>query len=156
MTWTHFQGCETVEDVRARFKDLAKRHHPDLGGDTETMQSINAEYQAVMERLNGRSRDTSADSSKWSWTVEEKLRDALQAIITLQGLKIEIIGIWIWVGGNTRQHKEALKRAGYKWSRSNSRWYFAPYSLSRKGKRRYRGSKSMDEKREAYGSRRVR
>ena len=32
------------------------------------------------------------------------------------GLEIEICGLWMWVGGETKKHKDALKDAGYKWA----------------------------------------
>ncbi len=37
----YFSNCNTVDEIKARFKELARKHHPDLGGDTETMKQIN-------------------------------------------------------------------------------------------------------------------
>lgn len=153
--WTHFQGCNDVESVRFRFKKLAKQHHPDLGGDVEVMKAVNAEYEQVMNRLNGRSSNPDADPSKWSWSVEEKLREALQNIILLKGISIEIIGVWIWVGGDTKIVKDQLKSAGFLWSKKNQLWYFAPQKMSSKRRKNYRGRYSMDDKRNRYGSRKV-
>jgi curved DNA-binding protein CbpA len=42
MKW--FNDCQTLEEVKAQYKKLAKQYHPDLGGDTSTMQQINTEY----------------------------------------------------------------------------------------------------------------
>ena len=39
----YFAGCRTPEEVRERYKELAKQHHPDAGGSTDTMQEINAQ-----------------------------------------------------------------------------------------------------------------
>ena len=35
--------CKTLDEVKAQYKKLAKQYHPDLGGDTATMQEINKE-----------------------------------------------------------------------------------------------------------------
>jgi len=40
----YFKECRTLDEVKAMYKQLAKQYHPDLGGDTETMQAINSEY----------------------------------------------------------------------------------------------------------------
>jgi DnaJ-class molecular chaperone len=42
MKW--FNECKTIEEVKAEYKKLAKQYHPDLGGDTATMQEINKAY----------------------------------------------------------------------------------------------------------------
>ena len=48
----------TMEVVKARYKQLAKRHHPDAnGGDKaaeETLKTINLAYAALRGKLNGR------------------------------------------------------------------------------------------------------
>ena len=46
-----FKECKTVEDAKALFKTLAFEHHPDKGGNTETMQLINSEYKQVCQML---------------------------------------------------------------------------------------------------------
>jgi curved DNA-binding protein CbpA len=40
----YFSHCKTIEEVKAPYKELAKKNHPDRGGDTEIMQRINTEY----------------------------------------------------------------------------------------------------------------
>ena len=40
----YFYNYKTLEEVKATYKQLAKQDHPDLGGDTATMQTINTEY----------------------------------------------------------------------------------------------------------------
>jgi hypothetical protein len=46
-------GIASAEAVRAARRDLAKRHHPDAGGDAEMMRSINqAAGQALQEIAN--------------------------------------------------------------------------------------------------------
>lgn len=45
-----FREPLTTEGIKAQFGALAKKHHPDLGGNTFTMQRLNAEYALAMDR----------------------------------------------------------------------------------------------------------
>ena len=79
------------------------------------------------------------------------LAAALSAIVELEGLDIEVCGTWVWVTGDTRTHKDALKGAGFKWARKKQAWYFRPQewrSFSR-------GGMSLDEIRVTHGSSKV-
>jgi curved DNA-binding protein CbpA len=40
---SYFVDMTTVAEARERYRSLAKTHHPDAGGDTNTLQAINAE-----------------------------------------------------------------------------------------------------------------
>lgn len=40
----YFEGCTTEEQRKVRFKELAKKHHPDLGGSEDVMKEINRQY----------------------------------------------------------------------------------------------------------------
>lgn len=44
----YFEGV-TKESARSRYMDLAKKYHPDRGGDGETMKLINAQYKELQE-----------------------------------------------------------------------------------------------------------
>ncbi len=47
-----FQGCDTLEKLEKRYKNLAKTFHPDTeAGDTETMKTINAEYDRLKKEF---------------------------------------------------------------------------------------------------------
>ena len=41
----------TVEEVKREYKELAKRYHPDLGGNDELMKELNNEYQRRLEEV---------------------------------------------------------------------------------------------------------
>jgi len=40
----YFSGCVNKESRKKRFKDLAKKHHPDKGGDADIFKEINRQY----------------------------------------------------------------------------------------------------------------
>jgi hypothetical protein len=135
MKW--FKECKTIDEVKAEYKRLAKQYHPDLGGDTATMQEINKAYAFA-----------SAKTIKGANLSSEAYRKAIEAIIYLDGILIELVGAWIWVTGNTRPNKEILKAAGFLFASKKVAWYFrtAEYKVSKGGK------KSLDEIRDKYGS----
>ena len=41
----------TKEDVRRQYRFLAKKHHPDIGGDAEKMEQLNAAYKLLMKYI---------------------------------------------------------------------------------------------------------
>lgn len=47
----YFANIVDLESLKREFKRLALANHPDRGGDTATMQEINAEYDAAFARL---------------------------------------------------------------------------------------------------------
>lgn len=40
----YFKNVESLEDLKNQFKALARKNHPDAGGDPEVMKAINSEY----------------------------------------------------------------------------------------------------------------
>ena len=48
---TYFNNIRTLEALKKAYRELAMLHHPDRGGDTATMQAINAEYDEMHARL---------------------------------------------------------------------------------------------------------
>ncbi len=165
MSTRYFDGCTTAEEVKNEYRRLCKLWHPDLGPKeqaaerTKIMQEINAEYARASAmfrqdemrekaRQHGRPEPTQKDYTDAA-AVDECIRAAIEKIITLDGLEIEICGLWVWVGGETKPHRDALKAAGYKWAAKKLKWYFAGVPAG--GFRAF----DMDEIRQRYGSQRV-
>jgi hypothetical protein len=151
--------------VRNEYRRLCKLWHPDLGPRedvtkrTQVMQDINAAYARASAtyrheemRENARKRNR-PEPTQQDYTdaaaVDERIRAAIERIITLEGLEIEICGLWVWVGGTTRPHNRELKAAGYSWAPQKRKWYFAGVPAG--GYRAF----DMDEIRQRYGSQRV-
>lgn len=145
MKW--FKDCKTLEEVKARYKQLAKQYHPDLGGDTATMQQINRAYtEATAKAAKGANlTDEETESEILS---SEAYRRAIEQIIHLDGITIELVFKWIWVTGNTYPVRATLKTAGFLFAPKKQAWYFRTeeYKVS-KG-----SGKSLDEIRNKYGS----
>lgn len=147
-TRNFFQGCFNETEIKARYRDLCRVHHPDCGGDTRTMQDVNAEYK---DALRGEYRKTKSDEATESAIeADERAAEVLAQIITLPDIFIEIVGRWIWVTGMTFEVREQLKVAGLKWASKKRAWHWhAPEDSCRGGK------KDLDEIRAKYGTRAV-
>lgn len=143
-----FDAIHTLDDLKAAYRKLAMQHHPDMGGDTETMQRINAEYTKMHDILKDAHNAAADDYHKTTETAAEFI-DIISALVRLSGLRIELCGSWLWIGGDTRAHKDTLKALGCRWSKQKALWYWHHAEDSR---RRYRGRSSMAEIRNKYGS----
>ena len=73
--------------------------------------------------------------------------EAIEKIIHLPGIIIEVVGHWIWVTGDTRPVKEQLKAAHFFFACKKLAWYFRADEYKTEG-----GKKSLEEIREKYGS----
>jgi hypothetical protein len=52
----------SAADIRAARRNLAKSHHPDLGGDAEEMQAVNGAADAALQRLSRPSGDVGPEA----------------------------------------------------------------------------------------------
>lgn len=131
--------------VKAAYRAACKKYHPDLNpaGD-EMMKLVNAAFDALKDYTGKIEQEQSQQH------YGDHLNDALNAVLGLSGLVIEICGAWLWVTGDTKPHKEALKEAGFKWASKKKAWYFRPEDY----RSRSRGSSSLDDIREKYGTQR--
>lgn len=148
---TYFKTCKTIEDVKATFKELAKKLHPDCGGNAEDFKAMMNEYKTAFDRLKNihtNSKGETYESKKASTETAEQFAEIIKAIIHLDGIRIEIIGTWVWVTGNTYQYHNIFKQAGFTWSKSKKAWYYTGEENT--GKRR--GRYSMKQLRSKWGS----
>ena len=95
----YFKNIETLEELRKQYKELLKKYHPDnQNGSTKATQEVNAEYDNLFKVLKDRhehkteqTSDTdkkSYDNMKYDFSEDEKLREVLQSIITLQNINM--------------------------------------------------------------------
>ena len=150
-----FDKCKSLDDLRRAYKDALKKYHPDNGGDVEICQAVNAEYAEAFERLkNSRVRFDDSDmeakeSKKWDMEADEKIREQIFNFIHFEGIEIEIIGSWIWIDGLTFPFRDALKNAGFQWSRNRKKWHWSSDPAAHK--RYYKNKLSFDEIKSKYG-----
>lgn len=146
-----FEGIKTREELKKAYKRLCMEHHPDHGGDEATMKAINAEFERVFKTLRDVQHAKAEAAADEDEEIPADFMDIVSKLTVIEDVDVEIVGTWVWVGGNTYQAKERLKEAGCKWSKSRKMWYW-----HREGQGRHRSSKcSMDAIRARYGSREV-
>jgi hypothetical protein len=144
-----FINCSTIEDVKGLYKKLALENHPDRGGDTSTMQAINAEYAYACAYVLKRGGFTDSETDSHI-RMSEEYREVIEEIINLPDIIIEVVGHWIWVTGNTYPLRKELKSAGLYFASKKLAWYYRSDEFKTKG-----GKKTLDEIRNKYGSERV-
>ena len=146
----YFKECQTIEEVKARYKTLAKIFHPDVaGGDTKLMQALNAEYAfACANILKG--ENLSNEDTESNIRLSEEYRAVIEKLIAIAGITIELVGQWIWVTGNTYPVKKQLKDIGLFYASKKVAWYYRAEEFKTTGSR-----KSLDEIRAKYGSEKV-
>ena len=146
----YFTNCTTLDELKAEYRRLAMKYHPDRGGDTEIMQRINAEYEAKFEYLKFEHNATRDENHQTTEAAADFIR-IIETLLKNGGIEVELCGCWLWISGETREHKDELKAAGCRWSATKKLWYWRPiYGANRF----HRGDATMGEIRDKYGSQR--
>lgn len=142
----YFEGITTLEDAKKRYRELAKLHHPDKGGDTEIMKLVNAQYDFICAKiLKGENLNTEEFNEEWE--ASQQFKNRIFSIINLEGITIEVVGLWIWVTGNTYPVRSDLKQAGYFFASKKVAWYWRPEHAAGG-----RGNSTLDEIKNKYGA----
>ena len=144
----YFKNCTTKEECKKMYKKLAFKHHPDRGGDLDTMKEINNEFDWIMK--NGIFKSAKKDAKKDYDFSTSQFKDIIEQLIKFDNIIIDIVGCFIWVSGNTYPVKEELKQLGFRYSKNKKSWYIAPaeYMQNRKS---YKRQYSMEEIKNKYG-----
>ena len=144
MKTSYFTGCNTLDEVKAFYKQLAMQYHPDRGGDTIKMQAINLEYEAVRK-----------NPVFMFWKQKDEVKrdyqefpEIVNKIIGFRDIIIELCGNWIWLSGATYRYRKELKELGFLFANEKKLWYFRPHDW----KSANRKPIPIDEIRRKYGS----
>ena len=143
----YFKHLKTVEEIKAHYRNLAKENHPDLGGNSEIMKEINGQYQAALKSCDGQRSE--GREYKYKPDIEQELMDKLFELLKLRDLEIALIGYWIWVSGDTKRNRNALKETGLQWNSKRKRWYYKP----KEWRRTYQSKGNLADLASKYGYR---
>lgn len=147
----YFTNIKNLEELRAEYKKLIKKYHPDNGGSVTITQEINNEYEKLFAKLKNVSETEYSNISKsFDAETDAILRDVIYKIINFD-VDIEIIGSWIWVTGNTYSFKNELKKLNFKWSSKKTAWYFHHETYIKRKHKVF----SLDEIRSYYGTTKI-
>lgn len=153
-----FAEAKTAEELKKAYKKACLQLHPDKGGDPAEFKAMQAEYERHAARLaheeaggnyrHNQKADGTYKTAEELYNEDKAFRAVLDKILGLDGLEIEVCGNWLWVGGNTYEHRAALKEAGCKFASKKKMWYWQPGGWVKKTK----GTLSMDKIRDLHGS----
>ena len=129
--------AKSIEELKRVYKSLAKKHHPDLGGEEEDFKKLNSLYQELLSK------------NQFDFNIDLEIENVISEILHFD-LLIEIVGSWIWISGDTKAIKETLKNLGFKWASKKMMWYYGELL-----KCSSRKEKSIEEIRATYGSQKV-
>jgi len=138
-------GELTTELTKIAYRKACSLYHPDRNpAGLEMMKAVNEAYTTLKDHTGN------ADILGSDTTYGHELFEALTKIMHCN-LAIEVCGSWVWVSGDTKQFKDILKEAGFKWAIKKKMWFYRPA-----GKKSFsRGSHSIEEIRTKYGSERA-
>jgi len=142
---------ETLEELKAMYRKLAMMHHPDRGGDHETMSAINNEYDRLFPKLKNIHKTKDGDTytaTSDSGETADSFKKLIAELMKMDGIIIEVIGCFVWVTGNTKTYKEQLKALRFRWHNKKVAWYLKPEDYKKRSHRDY----DLDEIRKMYGT----
>lgn len=150
-TMRYFEGLRTYEELKKEYRRLARKLHPDFGGDAEEFKKMAAEYDEAVKNLNrtGETRKT-AEGREYQYkeTADPaEYRDIIDKMLHWN-VNIEIIGSWLWVSGETYSHRKELKAMHFGFSGKKKAWYYHSEPFRKESSKRF----SLDDLRNIYGS----
>lgn len=146
-----------IDDIKRMYLRLCKEHHPDLGGSTEDMAEINAEYERLQRHHYNihRNRDGEVYTDERQDAPTETAGEFMAWVVAFlkMGLNVEVCGSWLWLTDGTettKAHKDELKAMGCYFSGNKRCWYMHPKEAPRR--KWHHKALQMDEIRDRYGS----
>lgn len=143
-------GCTaaaTQAIIKAAYRKACTKYHPDRNpAGLEMMKAVNVAYNFLHD-LGYNGQEMPIDEEV-NCDFGETLNAAINAVIGLTDIVIEVCGAWVWLTGDTKAHKAAIKAAGYWWACKKSAWYFRPPDH----KSRNKGDWDLEKIRDTYGS----
>jgi hypothetical protein len=135
-----------LDTLKKQYYKLSKKYHPDAGGTTSQFQELQKEYEKLFNTILKKG-SLNAEQQQNEIVIDKEIRSIIDNLITLNGITIEVIGKWLWIGGNTYPLKTILKSSGLTFIKKGS----TPYWVYKGVESTSRGTMSIDEIKAKYG-----
>lgn len=140
----------TLEICKEAYRKAAMKYHPDRNpGGLEMMKAVNSAWD-FLQSWNWEGDTVNVKPSKDA-DYGDALNAAINAVVGLHEVSLEVCGAWVWVSGNTYPYKDTFKAAGFMWASKKHQWYFRPQEW----KSSSFGEWDMERIRERFGSEKV-
>ena len=142
---------ETLEELKAQYRKLAFKHHPDRGGNVDAMKKVNSEYDELFPKLKDIHKTKDGETYTAKQTTDETadhFKGLINELMKMDDIIIEIIGCFVWVTGNTKDYKDKLKDLKFQWHSKKIAWYLKPEDYRKKSRKDY----ELEEIRNMYGT----
>ena len=121
------------DELTKQYKKLLFKFHPDHGGSDEQFIDLKNAYKLLATKQTYKGKKFDYDSK----TIEdveknysEQLINKLTEILNIYhgnteiNISVDIVGDWIWIGGDTKKVKENLKDLKCRFSKNKAMWYW--------------------------------
>lgn len=135
-----------IDQLKKEYFKLAKVYHPDKGGTTAQFQELGKEYDKLLKKLLS-SSNLNQEQQNNEIVIDDAIKAAFDAIVTIPNITIELIGKWLWVTGNTYPVRNELKSAGLTFIKKDN----IPYWVYKGVESTSRGTMSKNEIEAKYG-----
>lgn len=138
---------KTQDGLKKAWRAACIKHHPDKGGNIEIMKLVNAAYDVLKNSETWWTGEQERTAKKTA-PLTETMTKIIDELAHIAGLKIEIIGAWLWISGITYPHKDILKKAGMKFSGNKKAWYYHEDTYKKNNSKMF----SLDQLRNMHGT----
>lgn len=134
---------DSIEAIKKHFRQLAKQYHSDFGGTDEQFRELHSEYEYLIKNF--------IKTEYKDIEVPKYIQELIDKLIYYDDLELELVGTWLWVGGNTLLYKDNLKKLGLFYSSKHHKWYYN--GMAKKVRKCTKSS--IDEIKQFYGVKEV-
>jgi beta-lactamase regulating signal transducer with metallopeptidase domain len=127
---------KTEDGLKKAYRAACLKHHPDKGGNEEIMKLVNAAYD-FLKKCESWWTGEQARQAKKQTPLTETMQAIIDKIKGLAGIKIEIIGSWLWVSGLTYNHTIVLKACRMRFSGNKKAWYYHEDAYRKRSKKSF-------------------
>lgn len=121
-----FATCQTLEELKAMYLNEFEAHKDSREVIAELARAWGKHFDDVKCLHVNKSGKIYSTENRDKHEAVSDFPMLVELVSGLGGIEISIEGTWTWITGNTKQHKEALKSLGFRWSPKRRAWCKLP------------------------------